>query len=214
MPSRSSRSRSRSPSRRHKKKHKRSRKSSDGGSPSSSKTTRTVKKGNLSNGKESTAEAKPLLPSVTLPPSILAKIEAKDEDIVKAPPAEQSPDEAASTNAPATKKRKRRWNGDETEKVYLPNMPTTISAATMTEQQQKIYLCKLSMRASSNQELTIILSLCSVQVQVEELTRRLKVNDLGIAPNPHDRYYSFEIRLIFLFRTTFHLLFRLSVAFT
>lgn len=141
MPSRSHRSRSRSPSRRHKKKHKRSRKSSDGGSPPSSKTTRTVKKDDLSNGKETISETKPLLPSVTLPPSILAQIEPKKEEkVTTPPPAEPSPGEATSTTAPTMKKRKRRWHGDETEKVFLPNMPTTIAAATMTEQQQKIYL--------------------------------------------------------------------------
>jgi hypothetical protein len=42
-----------------------------------------------------------------------------------------------------TKRLKTRWTGGETEKVFLPNMPTSISANNMTEEQQKIYLCKL-----------------------------------------------------------------------
>lgn len=45
------------------------------------------------------------------------------------------------SNTQITKKRKKRF-GDENDRVFLPNMPTTISATTMSEQQQKIYVCK------------------------------------------------------------------------
>jgi hypothetical protein len=48
---------------------------------------------------------------------------------------------ADPNNPQATKRRKRRF-GDEADRVYLQNMPTTISTNNMTEQQQKIYLCK------------------------------------------------------------------------
>ena len=73
--------------------------------------------------------------------------------------------------------------GDETVKVFLPHMPTTISAANMSEQEQKIYLCKGS-RNSMNHLFDLIFL---VKLQVEELTRRLKVNDLGISANVEER---------------------------
>ncbi len=56
--------------------------------------------------------------------------------------------DATGTNTQTTKRRKRRF-GDETERVFLPNMPTSISTSNMTEQQQKIYICK-SIRFSIN----------------------------------------------------------------
>ena len=201
MPSRSSRSRSRSPSRRHKKSHKRSRKSSDERSPPASNAV--PKKDVPSDENEDKSVYKARLPSVMLPPVFLAKLEAKEEVTVQSPSVEQpsgntslcirstSSNACLSAESPAkqsTKRRKRRWNGDETEKVFLPNMPTTISAASMTEEQQKIYLRKrlrdLSTAAASSffSPLSV-----SVQVQVEELTRRLKMNDFGIPARAEDR---------------------------
>ncbi|CAF4764068.1 unnamed protein product, partial [Rotaria socialis] len=84
-----------------------------------------------------------------------------DDEKTRSPTGDQSPAESTSNITQPARKRKRRF-GDETDRVFLPNMPTTISATTMTDQQQKIYV---------------------LQVQIEELTRRLKMSDLGISTN-------------------------------
>ena len=154
MPSRKSRSRTRSPSRRHKKSHKRSRRSSNESSPSPTPSTNSRKSEEKSNGSDISGVYKSRLPSVMLPPSFLAKLEPKEETapvqsadsaIVLATTNITSVTNTSSTNSQPTKKRKSRWIGDETEKVFLPNMPTTISTIGMTEQQQKIYLRELSL---------------------------------------------------------------------
>ncbi|UJR21217.1 hypothetical protein I4U23_024314 [Adineta vaga] len=158
MPSRSPRSRSRSPSRRHKKSHKRSRKSSDEGTPPSTNISMKKEEGSTNeNGNNSVYKAR--LPSVMVPPAVLAKLDVKDEEKNSSPIGDQSP---ADTNGINTQKKRKRRFGDETERVFLPNMPTNISTSNMTDQQQKIYI---------------------LQVQIEELTRRLKMNDLGIPSN-------------------------------
>lgn len=154
MPSRSPRSRSRSPSRRHKKSHKRSRKSSDEGSPTTNNVT--IKKDEVStieNGNNSVY--KPRLPSVMLPPSFLEKLDIKEENN-PSPIGDQSPGKKSriilrsilfnpadtnGTSNPLNRKRKRRF-ADESERVFLPNMPTSISTSNMTDQQQKIYIRK------------------------------------------------------------------------
>jgi hypothetical protein len=164
MPSRSPRSRSRSPSRRHKKSHKRSRKSSDEGSPPAPNVSIKKEEGSTTEN-ENNSVYKPRLPSVMLPPSFLEKLDFKEEKNQSPTGGDQSPADTNGTNNQTTKKRKRRF-GDETERVFLPNMPTSISTSNMTEQQQKIYI---------------------LQLQIEELTRRLKMNDLGIPTNPEDR---------------------------
>ncbi|CAM4756080.1 unnamed protein product [Rotaria magnacalcarata] len=158
MSSRSPRSRSRSPSKKHKKSHKHSRKSSDEGSPPVSNLSIKTEEGSLT---ENNSVYKARLPSVMLPPSFLAKLDVKDDEKTRSPTGDQSPAESTSNIAQPARKRKRRF-GDETDRVFLPNMPTTISATTMTDQQQKIYV---------------------LQVQIEELTRRLKMSDLGISTN-------------------------------
>jgi hypothetical protein len=154
MPSRSPRSRSRSPSRRHKKSHKRSRKSSDEGSPPATNVSLKKEEGSTTENDNSSVY-KARLPSVMLPPSFLEKLDFKEEKR-QSPVGEQSPGKkprfilhsipfnTADTNGttnPTHKKRKRRF-GDETERVFLPNMPTSISTSNMTEQQQKIYIRK------------------------------------------------------------------------
>ncbi|CAF4054809.1 unnamed protein product, partial [Adineta steineri] len=163
MPSRSPRSRSRSPSRRHKKSHKRSRKSSDDSSPST-KNISIKKEEESMNENGNNSIYKPRLPSVMLPPSFLAKLDLKEEEKSVSPAGEQSPADVNGNITQTKKKRKNRF-ADETERVFLPNMPTNISS-NMTEQQQKIYI---------------------LQVQIEELTRRLKMNDLGIPANVEAR---------------------------
>ncbi|CAF2110174.1 unnamed protein product [Rotaria magnacalcarata] len=162
MSSRSPRSRSRSPSKKHKKSHKHSRKSSDEGSPPVSNLSIKTEEGSLT---ENNSVYKARLPSVMLPPSFLAKLDVKDDEKTRSPTGDQSPAESTSNIAQPARKRKRRF-GDETDRVFLPNMPTTISATTMTDQQQKIYV---------------------LQVQIEELTRRLKMSDLGISTNSEAR---------------------------
>jgi hypothetical protein len=155
MPSRSPRSRSRSPSRRHKKSHKRSRKSSDEGSPPAPNVSIKKEEGSTTEN-ENNSVYKPRLPSVMLPPSFLEKLDFKEEKNQSPTGGDQSPGKKSrltlrsilfnpadtnGTNNQTTKKRKRRF-GDETERVFLPNMPTSISTSNMTEQQQKIYIRK------------------------------------------------------------------------
>lgn len=154
MPSRSPRSRSRSPSKRHKKSHKRSRRSSDEGSPPSNNASlKKEEKSTGENGNNSVYKSR--LPSIMLPPSFLEKLDMKEEKTLS-PKGDQSPGNisrpilrsivfnSADTTAIKTqpgKARKRRF-GDESERVFLPNMPTSITASNMTDQQQKIYIRK------------------------------------------------------------------------
>lgn len=50
--------------------------------------------------------------------------------------------EISTDSTQTVKKRKRRF-GDESERVFLPHMPSNISATTMTDKEQKIYIRKL-----------------------------------------------------------------------
>ncbi|CAF0873078.1 unnamed protein product [Adineta ricciae] len=138
--------------------------SSDEGSPRSVNVSIKKEEGSTNENGNSSVY-KPKLPSVMVPPSVLAKLDVKDDDKTQSPKGDQSPADANGTNIASMKKRKRRF-GDETERVFLPNMPTNISTSNMSEQQQKIYI---------------------LQVQIEELTRRLKMNDLGIPANAEAR---------------------------
>ncbi|XP_066466252.1 splicing factor 1 isoform X2 [Tiliqua scincoides] len=65
------------------------------------------------------------------------------------------------------KKRKRsRWNQDTMDqKTVIPGMPTVIPPG-LTREQERAYI---------------------VQLQIEDLTRKLRTGDLGIPPNPEDR---------------------------
>ncbi|XP_014817807.1 PREDICTED: menin-like [Calidris pugnax] len=65
------------------------------------------------------------------------------------------------------RKRKRsRWNQDSLEqKTVIPGMPTVIPPG-LTREQERAYI---------------------VQLQIEDLTRKLRTGDLGIPPNPEDR---------------------------
>ncbi|XP_044304506.1 splicing factor 1 isoform X4 [Varanus komodoensis] len=65
------------------------------------------------------------------------------------------------------KKRKRsRWNQDAMDqKTVIPGMPTVIPPG-LTREQERAYI---------------------VQLQIEDLTRKLRTGDLGIPPNPEDR---------------------------
>lgn len=97
MPSRSPRSRSRSPSRRHKKSHKRSRRSSDEGSPPSTNVSIKKEEGSTNENGNSSVY-KPKLPSVMVPPSVLAKLDVKDDDKTQSPKGDQSPGKKPDLN--------------------------------------------------------------------------------------------------------------------
>ncbi|XP_065581777.1 splicing factor 1-like [Artemia franciscana] len=62
------------------------------------------------------------------------------------------------------KKRKSRF-GDETEKAFIPGMPTMLPS-NLTKDQEEAYLA---------------------QLQIEELSRKLRTGDLGIPVNPEER---------------------------
>ncbi|CAH1795116.1 unnamed protein product [Owenia fusiformis] len=73
-----------------------------------------------------------------------------------------------STNWPVEKKKKRRsrWGTQtETEKIFIPGMPTTLPP-NLSKEQEEQYLLHL---------------------QIEEISRRLRTGDLGIPANPEDR---------------------------
>ncbi|KAL3180485.1 hypothetical protein MRX96_009038 [Rhipicephalus microplus] len=63
------------------------------------------------------------------------------------------------------RKRRSRWCCDEKEKVFIPGMPTVLPT-NLDPNQERAYL---------------------LQLQIEELSRRLRTEDLGIPFNPEDR---------------------------
>lgn len=64
------------------------------------------------------------------------------------------------------RKRRSRWCCDEKEKVFIPGMPTVLPT-NLDPNQERAYL---------------------LQLQIEELSRRLRTEDLGIPFNPEDRF--------------------------
>jgi len=66
--------------------------------------------------------------------------------------------------------------GIDTEKVFIPGLSTNISS-TMTKEQEKAYI---------------------LQVQIEELTHRLKQNDFGMSAKPEDSSSHLRIIIILL----------------
>uniref|UniRef100_A0A5S6R3I7 Splicing factor 1 n=1 Tax=Trichuris muris TaxID=70415 RepID=A0A5S6R3I7_TRIMR len=64
----------------------------------------------------------------------------------------------------ARRRRKSRWS-KEGEKAFVPGMPTALPM-NLTEEQQKLYL---------------------LQLQIEDITRKLRTGDLGIPANPEER---------------------------
>ncbi|XP_069064109.1 splicing factor 1 isoform X2 [Pleurodeles waltl] len=92
----------------------------------------------------------------------------------QSPPPRASSGRAASPaggggggGADFSRKRKRsRWNNDIVDqKTIIPGMPTVIPPG-LTRDQERAYI---------------------VQLQIEDLTRKLRTGDLGIPPNPEDR---------------------------
>ncbi|KAG4067801.1 hypothetical protein HA402_010487 [Bradysia odoriphaga] len=83
------------------------------------------------------------------------------------------------TNGENKKKKKSRWGGSENDKTFIPGMPT-ILPATLDPHQQEAYL---------------------VQLQIEEISRKLRTGDLAVAtteersPSPEPIYSSDGKRL-------------------
>jgi len=75
--------------------------------------------------------------------------------------------DSSSNDSDAGKKKRRRsrWGNDDKEKAFIPGMPTVIPS-NLSKNQEKAYL---------------------LQLQIEELSRRLRTGELGIPPNPEER---------------------------
>jgi hypothetical protein len=71
---------------------------------------------------------------------------------------------AATAHLPRPKKRKSRWGSDDT-KTRVPGMPTTLPKG-LTADQEKQYI---------------------YQWEIEEVTRKLRSDEMGIPKNPEDR---------------------------
>ncbi|CAH0765887.1 unnamed protein product [Bemisia tabaci] len=63
------------------------------------------------------------------------------------------------------KKRKSRWGKEETDKIFIPGLPTVLPT-NLTKEQEEAYL---------------------YQLQIEEINRKLRTGDLGIPANPEER---------------------------
>ncbi|TNN19966.1 Splicing factor 1 isoform 2 [Schistosoma japonicum] len=74
----------------------------------------------------------------------------------------RSPDTSPDS---APRKRKSRWSAAETDRIFIPGMPTQLPP-NLTPQQERVYI---------------------IQLQIEDMSRRLKSGDLGIPKNPEDR---------------------------
>ncbi|CAC5404099.1 SF1 [Mytilus coruscus] len=78
-----------------------------------------------------------------------------------------SPGPGQTEGSDKKKKRKSRWAQDsEMEKTVIPGLPTVIPTG-LSSDQEKQYL---------------------MQLQIEEISRRLRTGDLGIPPNPESRF--------------------------
>uniref|UniRef100_A0A2M4AER0 Branchpoint-bridging protein n=1 Tax=Anopheles triannulatus TaxID=58253 RepID=A0A2M4AER0_9DIPT len=69
------------------------------------------------------------------------------------------------SDASRRRRKKSRWAGGDQEKTFIPGMPTVIPS-TLTPDQQEAYL---------------------VQLQIEEISRKLRTGDLMIPQNPEER---------------------------
>ncbi|RZF36926.1 hypothetical protein LSTR_LSTR004614 [Laodelphax striatellus] len=63
------------------------------------------------------------------------------------------------------KRRRSRWGGDEKDKAFILGMPTVLPT-NLSKEQEEAYL---------------------LQLQIEEVSRKLRTGELGIPPNPEDR---------------------------
>ncbi|XP_046673760.1 splicing factor 1-like isoform X1 [Homalodisca vitripennis] len=77
------------------------------------------------------------------------------------------------------KRRKSRWGNEEKEKSFILGMPTVLPT-NLSKEQEEAYLCIL-------QEHVFCGEVLSVQLQIEEVSRKLRTGDLGIPANPEER---------------------------
>ncbi|GAB5578051.1 splicing factor 1 isoform X6 [Prionailurus iriomotensis] len=101
------------------------------------------------------------------PPPLYQRVSPPQLPPPQPPRQDQQPGPAGGGGDFPSKKRKRsRWNQDTMEqKTVIPGMPTVIPPG-LTREQERAYI---------------------VQLQIEDLTRKLRTGDLGIPPNPEDR---------------------------
>uniref|UniRef100_T1HQP0 SF1-HH domain-containing protein n=1 Tax=Rhodnius prolixus TaxID=13249 RepID=T1HQP0_RHOPR len=74
------------------------------------------------------------------------------------------------------KRKKSRWGSDEMDKSFILGMPTVLPT-NLTKEQEQAYL--------RDGPLLICCQL-SVQLQIEEVSRKLRTGDLGIPMNPEE----------------------------
>lgn len=60
-----------------------------------------------------------------------------------------SNDSNTSNGSDKRRKKRSRWGGDESEKVFIPGLPT-ILPANLSKEQEEIYICKLTINYRSN----------------------------------------------------------------
>lgn len=80
--------------------------------------------------------------------------------------AESDGKQEKETKEERRKRRKTRWSGSEHDKTFIPGMPTVLPT-NLTPEQEKAYL---------------------FQLQIEEISRKLRTGDLGIPLNPEERF--------------------------
>lgn len=75
--------------------------------------------------------------------------------------------ESSSSDANDRKRKKKsRWGGSELEKTFIPGMPTVLPH-NLTKEQEEAYI---------------------LQLQIEEIGRKLRTGELGIPSNPEERF--------------------------
>lgn len=78
------------------------------------------------------------------------------------------------------RKRKSRWSAED-QRAFVPGMPTMVPS-DVEEKKLKQYLCEVPIAYS-------LTSVCSsVQMEVEDTTRRLRMPDLGLSLDTLERY--------------------------
>ncbi|GAB0092521.1 hypothetical protein DMENIID0001_075210 [Sergentomyia squamirostris] len=102
------------------------------------------------------------------PPDTQSNSNSQDglKGILANPDSNDSTQENSNAADERKRKRKSRWAGGDHDKTFIPGMPT-ILPASLSADQQEAYL---------------------VQLQIEEISRKLRSGDLGISQNPEERF--------------------------
>ncbi|XP_029404200.2 splicing factor 1 isoform X1 [Bactrocera dorsalis] len=121
----------------------------------------TIKEESREKGFDLTQTIQELMNSTTSTKNFAALFQCSNSnDSCSNGPSENSQDDSDR------KRRKRsRWGGTENDKTFIPGMPT-ILPPTLDSAQQEAYL---------------------VQLEIEEISRKLRTGDLGIPQNPEER---------------------------